>query len=126
MNPKRLREARKKAGLTQEKLAEYLNIEEVGASTRIANYESGRYEPTFEMMQKVSNILNVPEYYFYIMDDNEASLLLDRFREKSDNYIFNENINILKDILTKCNENVDILKDIESNLNKLINNLTKC
>lgn len=125
MNPKRLREARKKAGLTQEKLAEYLNIEGVGASTRIANYESGRYEPTFEMMQKVSNILNVPEYYFYIMDDNEASLLLDRFREKSDNYIFNENINILKDILTKCNENVDILKDIESNLNKLINNLTK-
>jgi transcriptional regulator with XRE-family HTH domain len=101
MNPKRLKEARKKAGLTQEKLAEYLDIEGVGASTRIANYESGRYAPTFETMQKIAKLLDVPEYYFYILDDNEASLLLDRFRGKSGKSLSNENVNLLKDIENK-------------------------
>lgn len=109
MYPKRLKEARKKARLTQEKLAEYLGIEGVGASTRIANYESGRYEPTFETMQKIAKLLDVPEYYFYVFDDVEASLLLERFRGKSVKTLSDESINLLKEIELKIKKLNDSL-----------------
>lgn len=109
MNPKRLKDARKKAGLTQEKLAEYLDIDGVGASTRIANYESGRYEPPFEMMKKVAKLLDVPEYYFYIVNDEEASQLLERFRGELGKNLSRESVNLLKEIenkLKKINDNL--------------------
>ena len=50
MLPKRLKTARKKARLTQEKLGVMAGIDESTARSRVSQYESGTYRPTFEMM----------------------------------------------------------------------------
>ncbi len=52
---KRIKELRKRAGLTQEKLAEYINIE----TTSLSGIESGRHYPSLPTLEKISNSLNV-------------------------------------------------------------------
>ncbi|XBS71254.1 helix-turn-helix transcriptional regulator [Acerihabitans sp. KWT182] len=76
MIPKRLREARKRAKLTQEKLAVMAGIDESTARSRISQYENGIYRPNFETCCAFAKVLKVPECYFYTVDDNFASELL--------------------------------------------------
>ncbi len=52
---KRIKELRKNAGLTQEKLAELINIE----TTSLSGIESGRHFPSLPTIEKISNSLNV-------------------------------------------------------------------
>ncbi|SPX19991.1 transcriptional regulator [Escherichia coli] len=47
MIPKRLKEARLRAKLTQEKLGVLAGIEEATAYSRLSHYESGTHKPTF-------------------------------------------------------------------------------
>ncbi|EMR9883781.1 TPA: helix-turn-helix transcriptional regulator, partial [Escherichia coli] len=54
MIPKRLKEAREAANFSQEKLAQLVDIESVNSRSRISNYESGRFTPPFEFIQKVA------------------------------------------------------------------------
>lgn len=105
---KRLKSARLEKNLTQERLSELLGLDSGGGGSRIAHYESGRYEPSFQLVKTMSQILDVPEYYFYIENDNEASFLLQRFRiermsKKDKNYdsLFLELENIIKQIQSK-------------------------
>lgn len=77
---KRLRDARLAKKLTQEKLALTIGIEGAGANTRIAQYETERYSPSFPVARQLAKALDVPEYYFYITDDDEAQILLERYR----------------------------------------------
>ncbi len=51
----RLRDIRKRRGMTQEEMAKALNITSVG----YGNYERGRNEPDIETLKKLSSILNV-------------------------------------------------------------------
>lgn len=76
MIPKRLKEAREAANFSQEKLAQLVDIESVNSRSRISNYESGRFTPPFEFIQKVAKVLDYPEGYFYTSDDDFAELLL--------------------------------------------------
>ncbi len=76
MLPKRLKAARKKAHLTQEKLGVMAGIDESTARSRVSQYESGTYRPTFEMMCSIAKVLNVPECYFYTVDDKFAEAIL--------------------------------------------------
>ncbi|TQI77267.1 DNA-binding XRE family transcriptional regulator [Serratia fonticola] len=76
MVPKRLKEAREAAGLTQKQLAELVAIEGVNLTSRISNYEVGRFTPSFDFVVRVAKALNYPEYYFYVVDDDVAELLL--------------------------------------------------
>lgn len=73
---KRLKEARLRAGLSQEKLGVLAGIDEASASARMNQYERGKHTPDFEMMCKLAKILKVPEGYFYTIDDNMAEILL--------------------------------------------------
>ncbi|HGT9857420.1 TPA: helix-turn-helix domain-containing protein [Escherichia coli] len=77
---KRLKDARLAKHLTQEKLALKIGIEGAGANTRIAQYETERYSPSFPVARQLAKALDVPEYYFYIVDDEEARVLLERYR----------------------------------------------
>lgn len=43
----RLKEARRRAGLTQEKLGILAGLDEASASTRINQYEKGKHSPNF-------------------------------------------------------------------------------
>ncbi len=82
MLPKRLKAARKKARLTQEMLGVMAGIDESTARSRVSQYESGTYRPTFEMMCAFARVLNVPECYFYTLDDSFAEAVLNLYREE--------------------------------------------
>ena len=73
---KRLKEARKSVGLSQERLGILAGIDEMSASARINQYERGKHEPDFSMVERLAKALNVPESYFYSKDDEVASLLI--------------------------------------------------
>ncbi|WP_339098560.1 helix-turn-helix transcriptional regulator [Pectobacterium brasiliense] len=76
MLPIRLKTARLQANLTQEKLGVLAGIEEATARSRISQYESGIHRPTFEMMCAFAKVLNVPECYFYTVDDEFSEIIL--------------------------------------------------
>lgn len=52
---RRIKELRKNAGLTQEKLAEMINIE----TTSLSGIESGRHFPSLPTIEKIAHNLNV-------------------------------------------------------------------
>ncbi|UJR53390.1 helix-turn-helix domain-containing protein [Dickeya zeae] len=85
MLPIRLKTARLRANLTQEKLGVLAGIEEATARSRISQYESGIHRPTFEMMCAFAKVLNVPECYFYTVDDDFAEVILRIYKQWSGN-----------------------------------------
>jgi len=71
---KRLKEARTQAGLSQERLGVLADIDEMSSSARMNQYERGKHEPDFSMVERIARVLNVPESYFYAKDDDAAGL----------------------------------------------------
>lgn len=53
-----IREKRKSAGLSQEKLADILNV----TKSTISKYELGQREPSFDQLQKIATAVNVDIY----------------------------------------------------------------
>ncbi|QLH63583.1 helix-turn-helix transcriptional regulator [Serratia symbiotica] len=76
MVPQRLKSARLQAGLTQEKLGVLAGIDEATARSRVSQYESGTYTPSFTTMCALARVLNVPECYFYVLDEGFAEKVL--------------------------------------------------
>ncbi|MCL2021117.1 MAG: helix-turn-helix domain-containing protein [Betaproteobacteria bacterium] len=72
---KRLKEARRESGLSQERLGVLAGVDEMSASARMNQYERGKHEPDFSMVERIARVLNVPVSFFYAEDDNEAKLL---------------------------------------------------
>lgn len=73
---RRLKEARKQAGLSQEKLGVLAGIDEMSASARMNQYERGKHTPDFGMVQRIAVVLDVPAAYFYAEEDELAALLV--------------------------------------------------
>ena len=73
---KRLKEARLRAGLTQERLGVLAGIDEASASARMNQYERGKHEPDWLTVQRLASVLGVPVAYLYADDDKTAELLL--------------------------------------------------
>lgn len=73
---KRLKEARTTTGLSQQKLGVESGIDEASASARMNQYERGKHEPDFSMVERIAKVLDVPEAYFYALDDEAAWLLV--------------------------------------------------
>lgn len=76
MIPKRLKEARMRAKLTQEKLGVLAGIEEATAYSCLSHYENGTHKPTFELVCEFTRVLDVPECYFYTVDDRFSDEVL--------------------------------------------------
>lgn len=76
MIQKRLKEARLKAKLTQEKLGILAGIEKGTACSRLSHYEKGIHKPTFALVCELARVLDVPESYFYTTDDDFAEQIL--------------------------------------------------
>ncbi|EEX0844280.1 helix-turn-helix transcriptional regulator [Escherichia coli] len=72
----RLKEARRRAGLTQEKLGILAGLDEASASTRINQYEKGKYSPNFETVSNLAKVLNVPVSFLYTPEDDLAQFIL--------------------------------------------------
>lgn len=66
---KRIKTIRKARNLTQEQLAELVNI----APPNISYIENGKFAPSIETLQKISNALNVEPYELYKFDDNKTN-----------------------------------------------------
>lgn len=81
MLPVRLKTARLHARLTQETLGVLAGIEEETARSRVSQYEGGIHRPTFEMMCAFAKVLNVPECYFYVVNDDFAEIILKLYQE---------------------------------------------
>lgn len=76
MIPERLKAARLRASLTQEQLGVRAGIAEDTACSRLSQYESGTHKPTFMMVCAFARELNIPECYFYTVNDSFADALL--------------------------------------------------
>ncbi|ENO0594733.1 helix-turn-helix transcriptional regulator [Escherichia coli] len=72
----RLKEARRRAGLTQEKLGILAGLDEASASTRINQYEKGKHSPSFETVSNLAKVLNVPVSFLYTPEDDLAQFIL--------------------------------------------------
>ncbi|HAT1658811.1 TPA: helix-turn-helix transcriptional regulator [Legionella pneumophila] len=73
--PKRLKEARLAAGLSQRQLGITAGIDEFSASPRINQYETGKHTPDFTTLKQLAKVLSVPTAYFYTEDDRLAEII---------------------------------------------------
>lgn len=73
--PKRLKQARLRANLSQRKLGIAAGIDQFSASSRINHYEKGRHLPDFYMAERLSKVLRCPTPYFYTREDDLAELI---------------------------------------------------
>jgi len=77
---RRLKQARLRLGVSQEKLGKLAGIDESSASARMNQYERGKHAPDFSLMQRLAKILGMPVSWFYTDDDDMARLLEIFFR----------------------------------------------
>lgn len=73
---RRLREARQRAGVPQDKLGVAIGLDETTASARISRYETGVHEPPMEVSKRIAQTLGVLPPYFYCEDDDLAELIV--------------------------------------------------
>lgn len=73
---KRLREARLRANIPQDKLGVRIGLDEGTASARISRYETGTHAPPFDIATKLAKELRVPTPYLFCEDEELAALLL--------------------------------------------------
>lgn len=101
----RIREIRKARGLTQEQLAEMIDVEQ----KHVSRIESGKNYPTIDRLEKVAAALKVPLMGFFdfmhLQDDDESAvnlekmlLELDRDSRKIAYRLIRATIKALKDI----------------------------
>ena len=77
MLPHRLKAARLKAGLSQERLGILAGIDEATASARMNQYERGIHTPDFELTCRLASVMEIPACYFYAVEDDLAEIILE-------------------------------------------------
>jgi transcriptional regulator with XRE-family HTH domain len=73
---RRLRQARKWAGLPQDRLGVAIGLDETTSSARISRYETGVHEPPIATARLLAAELGVPLAFLYCDDDDLAAALL--------------------------------------------------
>ena len=73
---RRLRDARLRAGIAQDKLGVMIGLDEGSSSARMSRYENGVHEPPFMWVEKIAEALGVPTAYFYCGDERLAEIML--------------------------------------------------
>lgn len=71
---RRLHEARLQAGIPQDKLGVMIGLDESCSSARMSRYENGIHSPSFNIVERIAYILNLPTAYFYCSDDVLAEI----------------------------------------------------
>ena len=72
----RLREARTRVGIAQDRLGVLAGLDELSSSARISRYETGVHQPEEKFARRLGELLGVPLAYLYCDDDLVAELLL--------------------------------------------------
>lgn len=73
---KRLKNARQRLGIPQDRLGWTIGLDEHTASARISRYETGVHEPPYSLAQKLAEALGIKVAYFYTDDDELAEFIL--------------------------------------------------
>lgn len=73
---RRLRDARLRAGFTQDRLGVMIGLDEGCSSARMSRYESGVHEPSFSIAEQIAKVLGLSACYFYCSDDYLAEIIL--------------------------------------------------
>jgi transcriptional regulator with XRE-family HTH domain len=73
--PARLKDARKKAKITQKELGIRIGMEQSSASGRMNHYEKGRHIPDIGALRRMAEQLGVPLNYFFCEDEISAKLV---------------------------------------------------
>ena len=73
--PKRLKEARLAAKLSQKKLGIAAGIDEFSARARMNHYEIGRHTPDYLTLKRIALVLDLPGAYFYAESDELANMI---------------------------------------------------
>jgi transcriptional regulator with XRE-family HTH domain len=79
----RMRQARERLGLPQDKLGVMIGLDEETASARISRYETGVHEPQIAIARSIAKALKVPLAYLYCDEDDLASIIEDSARLSS-------------------------------------------
>ncbi|MUK50774.1 helix-turn-helix domain-containing protein [Aliivibrio fischeri] len=81
--PQRLKEARKKAKLSQKALGVRIGMDESTASPRMNQYEKGKHTPDVQTLKLIAAELNVPLNYFFCESQSSAKLacIIDKMTE---------------------------------------------
>ncbi|MBS4759951.1 MAG: helix-turn-helix transcriptional regulator [Clostridium sp.] len=82
---KKIKQFRKSKNLTQEELAEKINIE----VPSLSNIETGKFAPSFDTLQKLSSILNIELWEFYYFNPVSNEKMIEEINIKIKN---NENL----------------------------------
>lgn len=70
----RLKQARKKANLSQKALGERIGMDASSASARMNQYEKGKHTPDVKTLKLIADELGVPLNYFFCEDESSAEL----------------------------------------------------
>ncbi|MGC1522741.1 MAG: helix-turn-helix transcriptional regulator [Steroidobacteraceae bacterium] len=73
---KRLKEARRRAGISQKQLGIKAGIDEFSASPRINQYERGKHMPGLRTLTRLAAVMQVPVAYFYCDDAELADVIV--------------------------------------------------
>ncbi len=73
---RRLREARLRSGIAQDRLGVMIGLDEGCSSARMSRYENGVHEPPFPIIESLAGCLSVPVAYFFCDDDRLAEIML--------------------------------------------------
>lgn len=72
---RRLKAARLRSGLSQERLGVAAGVDEFSASARINQYERGKHTPDVLTARNLAKVLQVPLAYFWAEQEDEAEVL---------------------------------------------------
>lgn len=72
---RRLKEARLRADIAQDRLGVMIGLDEESSSARMSRYESGVHEPPFKTLEQIAAALKVPAAYFFCEDDKLAEII---------------------------------------------------
>ncbi|MBC7489257.1 MAG: helix-turn-helix transcriptional regulator [Glaciimonas sp.] len=72
---RRLRQARQRRDLPQDRLGVLAGLEESSSSARMSRYESGIHEPPFQFVEAVAKVLGISAAFFYCSDDRLAQII---------------------------------------------------
>jgi transcriptional regulator with XRE-family HTH domain len=72
---RRLREARLRVGIAQDRLGVMIGLDEGCSSARMSRYENGVHEPPFPIIESIAKFLKVPVAYFFCDDDRLAEIM---------------------------------------------------
>ncbi|WP_166421710.1 helix-turn-helix transcriptional regulator [Pseudoalteromonas sp. Z1A8] len=72
--PIRLKEARKRANMTQKELGIRIGMDQSSASSRMNHYEKDRHTPDIQTLQRMADELKVPLNYLFCDSAESAEL----------------------------------------------------